>query len=425
MKRTLFLLTFFTISLLSCTQKGEKKENTTQAETDMETNLAENSHATQDEAIETSDEIITAKLMWEILMKAPIDKMLEDMLLTKEQLRKAKEEGYFDTGYGDIKNNYLQYDETDNNGVRKFITVACYPTDDGKKLITIVNAGGGIDIYATFMDQTYEYELATGRLTSIERPIEPYTIDEFYDKSFFTPKQYEAIQKSFSETSQYHFGEIDKDGYGVILGVSDYFETWEEFEECMDMTYKYREESGKIWIRRQWNGKRFVKIQEKVSENTPVASSQETLLIKSNSVDGVVIGEKIEDFIAKVQQRFTVKKEKIRMEGDDYDIYNVYEGKRKLYAVEPDFDKPDIIFRIWIHDSKCKTEEGIGVGSTFADIKSKYTIERITTENMFMIHVKEISISIIPDISNLPESLQIKPDKEKMPDNLPIKMIIL
>ena len=113
------------------------------------------------------------------------------------------------------------------------------------------------------------------------------------------------------------------------------------------------------------------------------------------------------------------------MEGDDYDIYNVYKGERKLYAVEPDFEKPGIIFRIWIHDSKCKTAEGIGVGSSFADIKSKYTIESITTENMFIILVKEISISLIPDISNLPENLQIKPEKDKLPDNMLIEMIII
>ena len=421
MKRTHFLLTLFAISLLSCAYKGEKK----QAETNTDTNFVANLQTTQDEVIEAVDEIITEKLMWEILMKAPIEKALEDMLLTKAALEKVKTEGGFNTGYEDNKKNYLKYDETDVNGVRKFITVACYPSDDGKKLITIINAGGGIDFFGTFMDQTYEYELATGRLMPVERSIEPYTIDEFYDKSFFTPKQYEAIQKSFNNENQYHFGEIDKDGYGVMLGVYDYFDTWEEFEECRGMMYKYREEHGNMWIRRQWNGKRFVKIQEEASENTSVDSTTETLLITNNSVDGVVIGENIEDFIAKAQQRFTVKKEKISMEGDDYDIYNVYEDDRKLYSVEPDFDKPEIIFRIWIHDAKCKTKERIGVGSSFADIKSKYTIERITTENMFVIHVKEISISLIPDISDLEESLAIKPDKDKLPDNMLIKTIVL
>ena len=423
MNRTFLILTLFAITLMSCTGKGSK--NATQAETSGDTGMVENSLATENAANETADKTITSKLLWEILIKAPIDKKLEDMGLTKEQLRKAKEEGFFDTGHEDNKKNYLEYDETNGDGVRKYITIACYPTDDGKKLITIINAGGGVDIFGTSIDVTYEYELATGKMSPIERPIEPYTIDEFYDKSFFTAIQFEAIQKSFIDPLQYHFGEIDKDGYGVSLDIGDYFDTWEEFEECRDVMYKYNEEHGNFWIRRQWDGKRFVKTGDGGSQSVSGDSASETLLITDNSVDGVVIGGTVDDFIATVQQRFTVKKEKINMEGDDYDIYNVYEGEKMLYAVEPGYEKPDIIHRIFIHDSKCKTKEGIGVGSTLADIKSKYTIESINNEGLFGIIVKEISIGIILDVSNLPQSLWSNPDKDKLPDNMPVEMIII
>ena len=81
----------------------------------------------------------------------------------------------------------------------------------------------------------------------------------------------------------------------------------------MDMMYKYREEHDNFWIRRQWDGNRFVKVAEEGSVSASGDPASETLLITSNSVDGVAIGEKIEDIIANVQQRFTVKKEKVRM----------------------------------------------------------------------------------------------------------------
>ena len=63
----------------------------------------------------------------------------------------------------------------------------------------------------------------------------------------------------------------------------------------------------------------------------------------SKQKDGVYIGQKINDFIAYVQAPYEVKKEMMQMEGDDYDVYNVYENGEKIYSVEPDFDKPNIV----------------------------------------------------------------------------------
>jgi len=161
------------------------------------------------------------------------------------------------------------------------------------------------------------------------------------------------------------------------------------------------------------------------TNNTPAVSVSEILLITDHSVDGVVVGEKISEFVPKVQQRYSVKKETINLEGEDYDIYNVYEDGGKLYSVEPDFDNPDIIYRIWIYDSKFKTKEGIGVHSTLAEIKSKYHIESINIEEGLSLFVKEISVSFIPDASQLPEDWWEKADYEKLPENLLIKEIII
>ena len=149
--------------------------------------------------------------------------------------------------------------------------------------------------------------------------------------------------------------------------------------------------------------------------------------ITNKSVDGVTIGDKITDFISVVRQRYSVKKEKMYLETDSFDIYNVYERGQKIYSIEPNLDKPDIVDRIWVYGTKFKTEKGIGVGSTLAEIKSKYHIESISTEGEggLSVTVKEISVGIIMDNSKLPENWWDKMDNKEIPENLPIKEIII
>jgi len=57
--------------------------------------------------------------------------------------------------------------------------------------------------------------------------------------------------------------------------------------------------------------------------------------------NAIYVGQKINDFISLTQQQFNVRKETFQLEGDDYDIYNVYENGQKLFAVEPVSGKTD------------------------------------------------------------------------------------
>ena len=167
---------------------------------------------------------------------------------------------------------------------------------------------------------------------------------------------------------------------------------------------------------------------KKTNDSKKIAVSiSKTDFITNNSVDGVAIGEKITDFISAVQQRYTVKKEKMRLEGDSYDIYNVYENEQKIYSVEPNTDKPGITDRIWVYGIKFKTDKGIGVGSTLAEIKSQYHILNISTEGEggLSISVNEISVGIIMDNSKLPKDWWEKTDNKEIPENLPIEEIII
>jgi hypothetical protein len=138
--------------------------------------------------------------------------------------------------------------------------------------------------------------------------------------------------------------------------------------------------------------------------------------------NAVYVGQEINDFISLAQQLYVVKKELISLEGANYDIYNVYENGQIMFAVEPDFDKPDIVLRIWVYSTEMKTEKGIGVGSTLAEIKTEYKVKNIGTEEGLNVSVKDISVGFLMDNSKI---WWDNIDNEKVFKNIPIETIII
>jgi hypothetical protein len=82
---------------------------------------------------------------------------------------------------------------------------------------------------------------------------------------------------------------------------------------------------------------------------------------------------------------------------------------------------------ISIYSPQYKTPEGIGVGSTFGDLKSKYTIDFISTEGEsgLEVQVKSLKIFFILDNSKLPKEWWETMDTNKIPDSVTIEEIIL
>lgn len=142
----------------------------------------------------------------------------------------------------------------------------------------------------------------------------------------------------------------------------------------------------------------------------------------SFSDNAVYVGQNIIDFISRAEQFYIVKKETISLEGDDYDIYNVYENGQILFAVEPDVDKPDLAWRIWIYSRELKTDKGIGVGSTLTDIKTKYQVENIGTEEGLNVQVKDITVSFLMDNSKI---WWDNMENESVFNNIPIQRMII
>ena len=164
--------------------------------------------------------------------------------------------------------------------------------------------------------------------------------------------------------------------------------------------------------------------QATIKSTTEDVKSTKTFLISKKSVDNVTIGESIKKFSSDVERRYTVKKDEMMQEGDAYEIYSVYENDTKLYSIEPSDGEVNSVNRIWIYSSKFKTEQGIGVGSTLAEIQSKYNIQ-INTEGGLSLSVKEISASWTLDHTMVPETWWDKMDPKKLPANIKISEIIL
>ncbi|WP_369994427.1 hypothetical protein [Winogradskyella sp.] len=148
-------------------------------------------------------------------------------------------------------------------------------------------------------------------------------------------------------------------------------------------------------------------------------------LIENDCVDKVKIGMEISDFLDSKKSVYNVKEDTISLEGDDYSIYNVYEKSELIYAVEPD-EKGEKVWRIWLYGQRFKTELGIGVGNTLADLKNNYTIDDISTaEGSVLILVKEIEVGFELDGSKIPREWWNEMKLEELKNDLPISLIII
>ncbi len=123
--------------------------------------------------------------------------------------------------------------------------------------------------------------------------------------------------------------------------------------------------------------------------------------------------------------------------GDEFagaiNIIDIYEkGGKHLLSLTPKqaLDSTATISSIKIKDERFKTEKGINNLSTFADIKSNYTISSI--QNSFKsasVFVKESNIFFLIDKSELPAELRFnmskKIEKANIPDIAKIKHFMI
>ena len=199
---------------------------------------------------------ITEDLLWEIFLKIPEGNVHNNLFVTKKERQQARVDKLFEV-QGEDSDNLLEYDHYNGEGVKNFMGIACYPTDDEKKIITLFYVGGGLDIYTTPFVQTYEYDIATGIIKPNNNLIEPYTEDDFFDKSILSPEQLKKLQASYRSQENkelLHYIEIKKSGFGVyFMALHAFNDDWDEYTEYCDLV------KDSYIVKYNWNGKRFVK----------------------------------------------------------------------------------------------------------------------------------------------------------------------
>jgi hypothetical protein len=197
------------------------------------------------EGIKEIDDDEFVKLIDEIYYKLPAS-VMPDYLKTTEQ-RKDVNISQGD----DISINYLEYIEFDGGGGYEKWTMAAYLTEDKRNVLLIVQYGGGLDGYMLQSDKTLNYHIETARFSEIERPVDPFTVDEMIDENHFDNSELSAKAKAyFIENQKLFYRGFDKNGFNVIV---DFFEFWLDNDEFDNEAY-----NNVVGVRK-WDGKRFVK----------------------------------------------------------------------------------------------------------------------------------------------------------------------
>ena len=108
----------------------------------------------------------------------------------------------------------------------------------------------------------------------------------------------------------------------------------------------------------------------------------------------------------------------------------VYEkGGKHLLTLTPRNDSLATIENIQVMDPRFVSEEGIGLNSTFKDIKERYTIKKVVTAlNNVVVFVKETNMYFTIDKEELPSNLRYATtniEAVQIPDGAKIKYLMI
>ena len=315
--------------------------------------------------------------LWDIFMKIPKDSVPDHWdFRTKPQRQLAKINQEFKIQYGNSY-NHLAYNGFVGEGFDVFMGIAGYLTENEKKIIALFYYGGGVGMTATDSKQTYEYDIASGELKTIECPIDPFTEDEFFDESILTSDQLEELRTSFSSPfgdNLINYSIMDRDGFNVFFEAADSFEEWDDYEKYDDVIREFYERN---LVRREWNGKRFVKGEKYLPD----------FLIKGKSVgrfkiDGQIVNPYLPDIYEEYKFERTERTE--MREGTEEKIieYAFSKDDDTRLVIKPSYDDESDTYtdktgEIIILSEKHKTKDLIGINSTIEDFIKKYPNYRI------------------------------------------------
>lgn len=105
-------------------------------------------------------------------------------------------------------------------------------------------------------------------------------------------------------------------------------------------------------------------------------------------------------------------------------------GGNHLLTLTPTSDSIPTIENIRIYDTRFQTEKGIGINSTFKDIKEKYTISKILTSlNNIVVILKNTDVYFTIDKKELPSTIRynsnVNIEAVQVPDTAKVKYMMV
>ncbi len=156
-----------------------------------------------------------------------------------------------------------------------------------------------------------------------------------------------------------------------------------------------------------------------------------TYLITKTSIGKLEKGSLVRDLEVIFDQDSIVKDTVKLLQGFGAAKIKVFEkGGKHLFTLTPSTDSIPTIENINVRDPRFQTENGIGINSTFKDIKEKYTIKKIQTSlNNVVVFVKNSDVYFTIDKKELPSSLQyassVNVEAVQIPDAARIKYMMV
>ena len=232
MKKIAFLTVIAAVITLLAVSCGQNAQNQTPVEQTEEA---------QQEVEQTMNDAQFLALMETIYYKLPTS-VMPSYMRTENQ---RSDMNVFEYCSG----NYLIANQHHDDGCFDQWEMAAYLSEDKNNVVVIVQFGSGLDAYDMKSDKTINYNIATGELKEIERPMDPITIDELFAPSLFNnPAQVTEIKNLFKASGQpISYRDFDKDGFKI----------------CEDIPYweypDFYDTQNFVLSSRKWNGNRFVK----------------------------------------------------------------------------------------------------------------------------------------------------------------------
>jgi hypothetical protein len=125
---------------------------------------------------------------------------------------------------------------------------------------------------------------------------------------------------------------------------------------------------------------------------------QDDFLIDNGRAGPFIKNMPLDKALQIAQEKYTVEKNTIFLEGIDYTVYDILLNSELLLKLEPSFNNEGTLWRIWIYSDRYKTNKGIGVGSTIADVLENYTYDSFLTEGSgHWLKVKETNVGFSLD----------------------------